>query len=101
MGPNPAKLMRSGKPSHDYPVADVHVTGQCCVIRHDRMATDSAIVRDVHISHDPVVIAHDGLAGILHRTAADSAVFTNRVSISDREPRWFARILFVLRIITD
>ena len=101
VGANAAILVNRSEPPEHRPVTDMYVSGQCRVVGEHGMVPDCAVVCDMDICHDPVVVAHAGLAGVLHGTPIDGAVFANRIAVSDVQLRGFAGVLLVLRIVAD
>ena len=55
-----------------------------CVVCHNGLITNDAIVRDMAIGHDPVIVTDDRLTDVLGRATADRAELTNRIAIADR-----------------
>jgi hypothetical protein len=101
MGSYSAKLMRSGEPSQDDPIADMNVTGKSRIIGEDGVAADVAIVRYMHIGHDPVVIADRRLTIALHRATTDRAKFANCIAIPNGQRGWLTGVFLILRIVAD
>jgi hypothetical protein len=96
-----AKLMDTRESTTDYPVIDMHVSREGCVIGHDRFVADHTIMCDMAVSHDPVIVTNNGVTEVLSRSPAYGAKLANRVSITDDKSRRLVSVLLVLRIIAD
>ncbi len=98
---NTTELMHTGESAADHPVPEMHMTGQCRVVRHDRVVAEHTIMRNVAVGHDPVIVTDNRLALVLRGATADGAKLTNGISVADNQAGRFVCVFLVLRIVTD
>ena len=96
MDANFYELMHAGKSTERCPITDLNMSCQLRAIGNRGVATHHAIMRDMHIRHQPVIVADTGHALILHGATIETAVFANRIPITDFKLRRLALIFFIL-----
>jgi hypothetical protein len=101
MRTNATELVRGCKPAEDRPIAYMHVPGNRCIVREDRIVTDLTVMGYMGVGHDPVVIANTRNALVLHGSTVDRARLANRIAIPDHQLRRLTSILLVLRVVTN
>ena len=92
-----AKLMHRGEATQEYPVAQMHVPRQGCIIGQDDIVAELAIMGDVHISHDPIIVTDACHAGILGCAQIEGNKFADGIAVTDFQPGWLTSVFFVLR----
>jgi hypothetical protein len=77
-----AELVHQGKAAQNGMVPDGNVAGERCVVGHDDIVPDLAIVGNVYVGHNPVVAADPGDTTAVLRTAIEGAIFSYRVAVT-------------------
>ena len=95
------KLMHRGQSADDDVVADLDVSRQRRVVRHDHVAADVAVVRDVRADHEQPVVADDRDVSAVGRSRLHRRVFADRIVFADDQLALFILVLQVLVFAAD
>lgn len=101
IGPNMAKLVRSGKAGKDYIVCHMNMPGHSGMGGEDIVIANHAIMSHMHIAHKEVTAANARDALILNGAAMERATFTNVIVIANFQPGWLSFVFLVLAVLTD
>ena len=101
MSADPRELMNGRQSAYNRPIPQLDVPCQCCIVRHNHVVADNAIVRYMSADHKKPVVADYRDVVVNRRTGMHRCMFSDHVIFADDQLSRLGHAFFVLRIMPD